>query len=292
MGMDMGIGIGMKDVKPITETNLYAGFGKITRHALKFWKNHIIKVGARRDTVSTLGEINRNLLTRNVVIFFDHHYAFDALPAALTLGHALDNITAALIPYAVHLDMAVDQEGLPSKRYRLRTKAFQWLTRNIHKSNHDIRFLPVAREFEMETPRLRAIVDEQFSGANLHYLKALIQFFDPKHTGRVCILSPMAGLALPGKSVLHPQLYKSMTLVQTRWDQTLPFYLVGAYTRLKRDFHYFAPLLTKHTFVANGPFALPTDSYEAASEAIATHLEQLRAAANFTPPDYSRISRK
>ena len=284
--------MGMEDVKHITETNLYAGFSKITRHALKFWKNHIIKVGARRDTVSTLGEINRNLLTRNVVIFFDHHYAFDALPAALTLGHALDNITAALIPYAVHLDMGVDQEGLPSKRYRLRTKAFQWLTRNIHKSNHDVRFLPVAREFEMETPRLRAIVDDKFPGANLQYLKALVQFLDPQQVGRVCILSPMAGLALPGKPALHPQLYKSMKLVQTRWDQTLPFYLVGAYTRLKKDFHYFAPLLTKHTFVAEGPFTLPTDSYEAASEMITKHLEKLRAAADFIPPDYSRISRK
>ena len=282
----------MEDVKHITETNLYAGFSNVTRHALKFWKNHIVKIGARRDTTTTLGEINRDLLTHNVVIFFDHHYAFDALPAALTLGHALDNITAALIPYAVHLDMGVDQEGLPSKRYRIRTKAFQWLTDNIHKSNHDVRFLPVAREFEMETPRIRAIVDEQFSGANLQYLKALIQFFEPQHVGRVCILSPMAGLALPGKPALHPQLYKSMKLLQTRWDQTLPFYLVGAYTRLKKDFHYFAPLLTRHTFVAEGPFTLPTDGYESASQVIAKHLEMLRAAANFIPPDYSRISRK
>ncbi|MFP4396278.1 MAG: hypothetical protein ACLFTI_13560 [Anaerolineales bacterium] len=282
----------MEDAKPITETNLYAGFGRVTRHALKFWKNHIVKIAARRDTVSTLGEINQDLLTHNVVIFFDHHYAFDALPAALTLGHTLDNITAALIPYAVHLDMGVDQEGLPSKRYRLRTKAFQWLTDNIHKSNHDIRFLPVAREFEMETPRLRAIVDENFSGVNLQYLRSLVQFFDPQQVGRVCILSPMAGLALPGKPALHPQLYRSMKLVQTRWNQTLPFYLVGAYTRLKKEFHYFAPLLTKHTFVANGPFTLPTDDFKVASQVIAKHLEQLRAAANFIPPDYSRISRK
>lgn len=277
---------------PITEANLYAEFGRITRPLLKYWKNRIIELGDRQRTLATVADINRRLLDHNVVVFFDHHYAFDAVPVTLALGQHLRHVTGALIPYAIHLDMGVDREGLPSLRYRLRTKAFHWLIENIQKANPTIQISPVAREFELETPRLKAIVDRQFPGSNISYLKTFIHMFTDHDAGWLCILSPMAGIAFPEKPVLHPQIYRSIDLVQAGQGQLLTFYFVSAYPQLYAHHHYLAPLLTKHTFVAQGPFNLPVGNYEEAQIVATRHLRQLRRAGRFTMPDYSRISQK
>ena len=280
------------ETPPLTEARLYAGFNRITRLLLKYWKDRIIKIGDRPTTLAIIEDINHRLLAGNAVVFFDHHYAFDAIPASLALGQMLQNVTGALIPYAVHLDMGVDPEGLPSLRYSLRTLAFHKLIKNIQKANPTVHFFPVIRQFKLETPRLRTIVDEQSLGANTAYLKTFNQLFTRHSAGQVCILSPMAGIAFPGRAALHPTVYRSMRMVQDKWGQLLPFYFVGAYPRLYAHYHYLAPLLSRHTIVARGPFYLPAGSYEQALEVVATYLDQLRQAAQFTLPDYARISRK
>ncbi|MEW5959289.1 MAG: hypothetical protein AB1801_16280 [Chloroflexota bacterium] len=277
---------------PLTEARLYAGFNRITQFLLKCWKDRIIEISDRPTTLAIIEDINHRLLVGNAVVFFDHHYAFDAIPASLVLGQMLQNVTGALIPYAVHLDMGIDPEGLPSLRYRLRTLAFHKLIKNIQKANPTIYFFPVVRQFELETPRLRAIVDSQSLGANTKYLKTFHQLFVPDSTGQVCILSPMAGIAFPEKPALHPTVYRSMEMVQDKWGQLLPFYFVGAYPRLHAHYHYLAPLLSRHTIVARGPFYLPAGNYEQALEVVAAYLNQLRRAAQFTLPNYDRISHK
>ena len=277
---------------PITETTLYAEFNGISRRLLGYWKNSIVKIGDKETTLSTIADINDRLLTGNVITFFDHHYAFDALPVGLVLGQVIKNATGALIPYAVHLDMGVDPKGLPSFRYRLRTAAFKWLTKNVQKANPNIHIVSVAREFELENPRLRAILDQRFSGVNTKYLKKFSHSFARYERGLVCIVSPTAGIAFPGKATLHPQIYRSMEMVQSRQGHSLPFYFVSAYPRLQAHYHYLAPLLTRHTFVARGPFYLPVGNYEQAQVVVDKHLNLLRQAARFTPPDYARIEHK
>jgi hypothetical protein len=99
-------------------------FNGISRRVLGFWKNSIVKIGDHETTSTAIADLNERLLMGNAITFFDHHYAFDALPVGLVLGQVIKNAIGALIPYAVHLDMGVDPEGLPSLRYRLRTLAF------------------------------------------------------------------------------------------------------------------------------------------------------------------------
>ena len=72
----------------------------------------------------------------------------------------------------------------------------------------------------------------------------------------------------------------------------MPFYFVGAYPKLRAHYHYFAPLLIQHNVVARGPFTLPPGDYEQAYEVVGSYLQRLRQAAQFTPPDYSRILHK
>lgn len=281
-----------QQILPITEAGLYAGFNRITRTLLKYWKDHIIEIGDQQRTFSTIAKINHHLQSQNVVVFFDHHYAFDAIPASLALGQTLQHVIGALIPYAVHLDMGVDPEGEASLRYQLRTLAFHRLIQNIQKTNPTIHFWPVVREFELETPKLREIVDSDYEGANTTYLKSFTRLFTNHSSGQVCILSPMSGIAFPEKPTLHPQVYRSMEIVQRKYGQLLPFYFVGAYPKLDAHFHYVAPLLTRHTIVVRGPFNLPIGDYGQAYDVVSTYLDEIREVAEFTPPDYSRISRK
>lgn len=277
---------------PITETKLYAGFNGISRRVLGFWKDSIVKFGDQETTSAAIADLNARLLSGNVITFFDHHYAFDALPVGLVLGRVIKNATGALIPYAAHLDMGVDPKGLPSLRYRLRTVAFQWLIRNVQKANPNIHILSVAREFELANPRLKAILDQRFPGLNTRYLKKFSQLFASYERGLVCIVSPTAGIAFPEKVALHPQIYRSMEMVQSKQGHSLPFYFVSAYPRLQAHYHYLAPLLTRHTFVARGPFYLPVGNYERAQGVVDKHLNLLRQAAHFTSPDYARIEHK
>ncbi len=152
----------METTLPITEADLYLGFSRVSRALLTYWKDRIIRIDSQSTTPSIIEDIDSHLLSKNVIVFIDHHYAFDAIPISLALGRTVSNAIGALIPYAVHLDMGVDREGLPSLRYRLRTLAFQRLTENIQKVNANIHFMPVTRKWELEEPRLKAIVDDQY----------------------------------------------------------------------------------------------------------------------------------
>ncbi len=135
-------------------------------------------------------------------------------------------------------------------------------------------------------------MDQRFDNANTRYLKALLQMFTSQRTGQMWFLAPMAGLALPQRAVLNPQLYRSLDLVRSRAPGGLPVFFVGAYPRWDVHRNYFAPLLARHKIVARGPFEIPSGDYDAARGAIEFELTSLRQQARFTPPDYNRIKHK
>ncbi len=276
----------------LVENDVYRGFHPIPRLVLRIWKDLVVRVSEDEGTSASLAAIDNRLQTGNSVIFIDHHYAFDALPIALGLARRLRQVDAVMLPYASHLDMRLDPAGLPSWRYRLRTRGWHWLVRGIRRGAPSVCFLPIAREFELNNPRLKAIVDARYSNANTTYLKALVQMFTGHQTGQVCFLAPMAGLALPTRAPLNPQLYRSMDLVQKKAAAAIPFFFVGAYPRWEVQRHYFAPLLARHQIVGRGPFVLPRDHYDEALSTVARELAALREQAHFTPPDYTRIKHK
>lgn len=278
----------------ITTDSLYAGFGRLSRAVLWRWGRRRAIIEDRAHTMRTLSDLNGRLLAGNMIIFFDHHYAFDVLPIAAGVAQQIQNLRHVLIPYAAHLDMGLGQEGQPSLRFWVRTRLFRWLIDRIRNANPTIRFVPVVRDFELRVPRLRAVADRDFSGANVRYLKALVRFFrpGPDRTGRACLLSPIAGLALPGKPALHPQLYRSVETVKQRNNTSLPCFMVGAYPRLDSAHHYVAPLMANHSILAVGPFDLPGNNYDAANAVIARYQEEMRCTAGFDPVASARLQDK
>lgn len=276
----------------LAENDVYRGFDPLSRTGLRLWKNLVVRLSVDPRTTSALASVDASLQTGNAVIFIDHHYAFDALPIALGLAKRLRMVDAVMLPYAAHLDMGLDPAGLPSWRYRLRTRAWHWLMHGIRGGAASVQFLPIAREFELNNPRLKVVVDARYNHANTTYLKALVQMFAGSQTGQLCFLAPMAGLALPSRAPLNPQLYRSMDLVQKKAATAVPFFFVGAYPHWEVQRHYFAPLLARHRIVARGPFVLPRDHYDDALSTVAAELAALREQAHFTPPDYSRIKHK
>lgn len=275
----------------MVEADIYRGFDLLSRGVLKGWKDAVARVAAEPATDAALAALNAQLMAGNAVTLIDHHYAFDALPLALGLAGRLTQAEGVIIPYAAHLDMRLDPQGYPSQRYRLRTWAFRRLVRGIRRGAPGIEFLPIAREFELNNPRLKAIVDRDFDNANTRYLKALVRMFTANRSGQLCFMAPMAGLALPGRALLNPNLYRSLDLVQSR-ARALPFFFIGAYPRWNVTRNYFAPLLARHRIVARGPFSLPGRDYDAALAVIGQELAALRGQARFEPPDYARIKHK
>ncbi len=275
--------------KYVTEADFYAGFGPLARKTLVEWKNRIIQFGDLENAQTTYDTCNQDLLSGNVIMFFDHHYAFDALPTGLALVEKLLYACDILIPYAIHLDMGLGREGEFSLRYKLRTSAYHWLVRNLTREVPGLNFMPVSREFEMNNPRMRKIIDENYSGINTAYLRAFARNFAENKVGQVCFLTPFSGIAFPGKPILHPQIYRSIRIVQSKCDEEIPFYFVGAYPSWAAYQRYYAPLLIPHSIVMRGPFFLPTQSYDQALAVTTAELADLRQAANFTAPDYDRI---
>ncbi len=276
----------------IKESDIYAGFDWFSRSVLIQWKNAVIRLATTGETPAALAALDAALGEGNAVVFIDHHYAFDALPIALGLGKVLRQARGVMLPYAAHLDMRLDPQGWPSWRYTLRTRAWHWLVAGVRAGAPAVTFLPIAREFELNNPRLRAVVDRLFDHSNTRYLKALMQMFTTPCIGQLWFLAPMAGLALPARPVLNPQLYRSLDLVRTRARAAMPFFFIGAYPRWDVHRNYFAPLLARHLIVARGPFSLPAGDYEAARATVARELAALRQQAHFTPPDYNRIKHK
>jgi hypothetical protein len=276
----------------ITEAKVFSGFGKISRKLLYTWKESVIQFDDTNSKQSTLQDMNRRLSSSNIIVFFDHHYAFDPIPVGLILGKHIQSLQGLLIPYAVHLDMGVGREGEFSLRYKSRTLAFDWFVRNIAKNNPSIKFLPVVREFEMETPRLREIVDEQYAGVNTTYLRTFVRIFSQNDAGQACFLSPFSGIGFPGKPALHPQLHRSVKLAHAKSKREVSYYLVGAYPDWHAQRQYYAPLLSKHTIVMRGPIAMPIKDYEESRAIMESEIRKLRQQADFTTPDYNRILTK
>lgn len=265
---------------------------EVSRKTLSVWSDSITEVGAPEHTMRALDRLNRQLGEGNAIVFFDHQYAFDAFPACLILRKHLTNLRAAIVPYAVHLELGVDPEGNPSTYYQWRTKSFNWIVDSLDSGETDIRILPVEREFERSNPRIKALVDYEYPSVNLQYIKQFKRLFSQHEAGVVCVQAPMGGLALPGKPLLSEPVYKLIELVQRKSDRPLPCYLMSAYPKMLTDYHYFAPLLTKHTFVADGPFRLENGSYGGAISAVEERVRRLREAAVFHEPDYARIQHK
>lgn len=279
-------------VENITVDSIYGAFHPIIRTILKFWNRKVTHVYQDPETRATIGRLNDQLAVGNAVVFFDHHYAFDALPVGLTLGDVLYNARKALIPYAVHLDLGVDGTGKPSRRYRVRTKLFQWIIQRIQSSNSNIKIMPVARKFELSNDQMRAMIGEGYKVSNTDYLQTFLQSFQENERGFLCILSPIAGLAFPHKPILHKQLYYLLDNMRNMLPKDVPFYYVSAYPRLKSKWQYYVPMLVRHDFLARGSFNLPKENYDAANHLMKQEVEQLRDTADFQLLDYELIKRK
>ena len=279
-------------MEDISVDNIYGAFHPIVRAILKFWNRKLTKVSKDEVTKETIKKLNQQLKTGNAIVFFDHHYAFDALPVALTMGEVLDNAQKALIPYAVHLDMGVDGEGIPSRRYRFRTKFFQWLIGRVQQSNPNIMIMPVARKFELRNDRMKEILNTNYKSSNSDYHRTFIQSFKENKSGFLCILSPIAGIAFPHKPILHQRLYILLQKLRAELQDDLPCYYVSAYPRLEKKWHYKFPMLMRHDFLAKGSFYLPNKDYKAANSLMKAEVEQLRTTADFKLLDYEVIKNK
>lgn len=278
--------------KAISVENIYGAFHPIIRFILKLWNRKLTKVAQNTETQTTIAHLNEHLKKGNAIIFFDHHYAFDALPVGLTLGELLKNAKKALIPYAIHLDLGVDGTGTPSRRYKIRTRLFKWLISKVQKSNPNIRIMPVARKFEISNDNMKSLMGNEYRISNVDYQKTFINSFKENENGFVCILSPIAGLAFPHKPILHTRMYALLENLQKELPYQLPFFYVSAYPRLKKKWHYHYPMLARHDFFARDSFHLPHDNYEAANSLMKSKVTQLRKDANFELLDYEVIKNK
>ncbi|NET53047.1 MAG: hypothetical protein F6K09_31585, partial [Merismopedia sp. SIO2A8] len=207
-------------------------------------------------------------------------------------GGRLHPVSGAIAPYAYALNMGLNRDGLPSLKFRVRTLSFLWFIRTLMKKNPGLYCLPTVREFERTTPGMKEIAERDYGTANSQFIKTWLKLFTHHGPGNICFLSPMSGLAAPHKPALHPQAYRTLDLVQRKVKDPIPCYLMSTYPRLKAEYNYWAPLLSPHTLVMQEHFYLPHKDYESACTLIADRLQCLRQSANFTPPNYDRISRK
>lgn len=272
--------------------DIYQGFGSLSRKALLYWKDRVVQYQRNGTLQAASDRMNADLQSNNLIIFFDHHYAFDAIPIGLALFQQIEYATGVIVPYSVHLEMGIGREGQPSLRYFMRTKAFRWFVGNIKNSNPGINFFPVVRDFETETPRISKIVDQRYSGVNTIYLRSFIREFSEHQAGKICFMTPFSGIGFPGKPILHPQLYRSVDLVQQKCGRRFPVYILGAYPGWDAYTNYLAPLMTEHLIVMRGPFYLPQKDYQTAYDQIALEIDNLREEGKFVAPDYDRILKK
>jgi len=276
----------------LNEADVYNGFSSLTKKSLLNWKSRVVRYDDYPTLSAAFDRMNQSLQSSNAIVFFDHHYAFDAIPLGLALAQHIQYASGIIIPFSVHLEMGVGRDGGPSVRYFFRTMAFKWFVGGIAKSNPSIQFFPVVRDFEKDTPRLNKIVDERFSGVNTVYLKTFLREFAENPSGKVCFLTPFSGIGFPDKPLLHKQLYRSVDLVQAKCGRRIPIFILGAYPSWEAYAHYYAPLMTEHNIVMRGPFELPQKDYQAAFDIMQSEMMTLRQAGNFVPPEYDRILKK
>jgi len=165
------------------------------------WSRLFLQISKDQDTQRSLQSLNETILENKAVVFFDHHFPFDAIPAALSISKSLTTTKEVLAPYASYLEMGVTNEGKKNLYFQLRSAFFTWVKNKISNDEDRITLLPVVRSFEYRNPQMREIVKQRFRQSNVEYVSSLNEFFlDGKDSGKVCFLAPMAGLAKHDRS--------------------------------------------------------------------------------------------
>ena len=103
------------------DINVFSGFHPFWQRVLDYWSGHIVDVDNPDLFLSVINDLNHELKSNNVIVFFDHHYAFDAAPIGVFLATAILNLKQTIVPYAVHLEMGVGRDGEFSLHYWFRT---------------------------------------------------------------------------------------------------------------------------------------------------------------------------
>lgn len=261
----------------------------VDRAILQVWLGRLAFTPELEHTQQTLDKMRHDATTRNIIVFFDHHYAFDAFPAAFELAGHLQNIHTVHMPYAVHLDMHRNKRGWLTPKYVFRSWAFKRLKNQVAESELNIVMKPVKRQFESDQPTLSRVADTIAPGCNLAYIKHLLAKFPEPQTGQMLLLAPMGGIAFPGKDLLDPTIYNILQKVQKKAGVSYPVYTIGGYPA-----HYRWPLITPHGFYATGPIEFETDTpHQLALSMVTQEINALRQIAGFTQPsDYSRLASK
>ena len=135
-------------------------------------------------------------------------------------------------------------------------------------------------------------MDQKFQGINTTYIRSFIRKFADNSSGQMCFLTPFSGIGFPGKPVLHKQLFRSVKLVKENSIHKILFFITGAYPDWDAYKNYLAPLFMEHRVFIRGPFEVPTKSYEEANQILEQELGDLRSAADFVLPDYSKLLMK
>jgi len=281
-----------QEKRVISADSVYEKLNPFVRWFIQFWNGKICKISQDKFTQEAIVNVNKSLETGNVVIFFDHHYAFDAFPVALTLGETLRNASNALVPYATHLDLGVDGSGKKTTRYKWRTRIFKWLVDKVGTANPNIQLMPVARKFELTHEVLKKMIEKDYERKNMNYFEAFMKSFQEFSEGFVCMISPIGGLAFPDKPILHKKLYFLFDSVRTNLQKDVSFFYVSAYPRLKKKWHYRYPMLVRHDFLARGPIEFPNNDYEGANASLKKEVMLMRETAEFEILDYSVIKNK
>lgn len=280
---------------PLTEEQIFAGFPLLVRLAIQQWRNTIPVNNGDETTLFAIEHLNSQLAQGDAIVFFDHHYAFDPVPAGIYLSHLLTNLRHVMVPYAIFLEMGVDPTGEQSNKFWIRSKAFQYFVHGVTRHNPSIKFYPLTRTFERETPTLWKLINERddINGtANIEYMKTFSTMFREEQPGNVTFMAPMAGIAFPDKPMLHPELFRLLQRVLKKRKTDLPFYLVGAYPTFDAYLNYAAPLLTPHHFAARGPFNLSAADYVESQHMLEQEVRLLRRKVGFEQPDYELLKQK
>lgn len=266
----------------VTEQYVLERFPQPIRTLFWSWLQWLVRMSPDATTQQALQDIDTDLKQKNLLLFFDHQFAFDVVPTAMGLARHLENIERVLAPYAAYLELGVNDKGTKQGYHQWRSKMFTWARDRLQADPEMVQLMPVVRHFEARNPSMRAAVAQAHAESNTRWSQAVHDFFlDGPEAGSVCFLAPMAGLAKPDRPSLRASLYTTLNQVQQVSGQSVPFYIAGAYPHrllpgLKPQS---LPPAHRHTAYALGPFELPRDNYDQALNVVSEALHQLRAQA-------------
>jgi len=267
----------------INEQYLLEKFPQPLRVMLWAWSRWLSQLSTEETTQQAVQSLDVSQAKTNAVVFFDHQIPFDVTPAALAISRHITNAEQVLAPYASYLEMGVKDDGNKHLYFQLRSALFTWINNQITSEKDKIILLPVVRSFEARNQHMREIVKEKYRESNANYLHALQEFFlEGKKSGKVCFLAPMAGLAKPNKAELNPNVYASLTTVQSQLSEPLSVYVVGAYPKPiipgvpASQSVRIAPAMHRYTTYVSGPYELPDNDYQGATEVVESALSQTR----------------